>query len=334
MSDRMFSTRTVALVLAAVALVPLGGSARAVPPPARAAPASATTASVPAPAAPVAPSGRTVPAGSGPVPVVPSPAGAEGQLVPGVPLGPEQPWQIDTPDQALAPKVYRPTAAEDAFEPRDALPGTYALVEYVPLDDAVTRVLCSTRTGPYQRGVERWLKLRTDGRQSAADCMAIRAFQQQQGIRPAIGFAGPVTWARMQLIAARKHLDPRKKCPVRTGRVACVDLDRQLTWVRKGTKVVFGPVSMRSGRVVHPTRTGWHTVYWRHKNHVSTLYGNPMPYAQFFDGGQAFHAVYGSIHTTIGSMGCVNLTLGDARRLWGVLRNGDRVYVWGHRPGT
>ncbi|MFH9547113.1 L,D-transpeptidase family protein [Streptomyces sp. NPDC051445] len=290
----MFSVRTVALVLASVALLPLGTPARAVPPP----------------------------------------PGPESQLVPGVPPGPSQPWQIDTPDQVLAPKVYEPTAAEDAVEPRDARPGTYALVEYVPLDDAVTRVLCSARTGPYQRGVERWLKLKVDGKQSAADCMAIRAFQQKQGIKPAIGFAGPVTWARMQLLAARKNPNAHKKCPVRTGRIACVDLDRQLTWVQKGTKVVFGPVPMRSGRVVHPTRAGWHTIYWRHKNHVSTLYNTPMPYAQFFDGGQAFHAVYGSIHTTIGSMGCVNLTLGDARRLWGVLKKGDRVYVWGHRPGT
>ncbi|MFH0174360.1 L,D-transpeptidase family protein [Streptomyces cacaoi] len=276
----MFSTRTVALLLAGVALLPLGTPARAAPPP--------------------------------------SPPS----------------WEIDTPDQMLAPRVYTPTAAEDAVEPRDAVEGTYALVEYVPLDEVMTRVACSKLAGPYQRAVERWLKLTVDGKQSGADCRAIRAFQRQQKIEPAIGFAGPVTWARMQLIAAKKNPNARKKCPVRTHRVACVDLDRQLTWVQKGTKVVFGPVSMRSGRVVHPTRKGWHTIYWRHKNHVSTLYNAPMPYAQFFDGGQAFHAVYGSIHTTIGSMGCVNLTVGDARRLWGVLKKGDRVYVWGHRPGT
>ncbi|MFD9436288.1 L,D-transpeptidase family protein [Streptomyces sp. NPDC060002] len=278
----MFSTRTVALLLAAVALLPLGTPARAAPPPAPAPPS----------------------------------------------------WEIDTPDQVLAPRVYTPTAAEDAVEPRDAVEGTYALVEYVPFDEVATRVACSKRAGPYQRAVERWLKLPADGKQSTADCKAIRAFQRQQRIEPAIGYAGPVTWARMQLVAATKNPNAQKKCPVRTHRVACVDLDRQLTWVQKGTKVVFGPVSMRSGRVVHPTRKGWHTIYWRHKNHVSTLYNAPMPYAQFFDGGQAFHAVYGNIHTTIGSMGCVNLTVGDARRLWGVLKKGDRVYVWGHRPGT
>ncbi|MGH1552718.1 hypothetical protein ACRAWF_13550 [Streptomyces sp. L7] len=51
----------------------------------------------------------------------------------GVPPGPYQPWQIDTPDQALAPKVYTPAAEEDRVEPRDAAAGTYALVEYVPI---------------------------------------------------------------------------------------------------------------------------------------------------------------------------------------------------------
>ncbi|MFJ9813960.1 L,D-transpeptidase family protein [Streptomyces sp. NPDC101151] len=270
-----------------------------------------------------------------PAPPAPAPAAAPApELVPGVPLGPGRPWQIDTPDQALPPKVFVPSEKEEAVEPEDAAPGTYDLIEYVPLDDAVGKVTCSRQTGPYQRQVERWLKRKADGRQSAADCKAIRAFQVKNKIKPAIGFAGPVTWSTMMLLSARKNPNAARKCPVRSYRVACVDLDRQLTWVQKGSKVVFGPVPMRSGRQGHLTRKGSHTVYWRHKNHVSTLYNEPMPYAQFFDGGEAFHAVYGSIHTTIGSMGCVNLKLGDARKLWGVLKKGDHVHVWGRRPGT
>ncbi|MFD9001271.1 L,D-transpeptidase family protein [Streptomyces sp. NPDC059582] len=208
-------------------------------------------------------------------------------------------------------------------------PGTEAELE--PRDAA--RVSCSKQAGPYQRQVERWLERKVDGKQSAADCRAVRAFQQKEKIEPAIGFAGPVTWARMTLNSATKNPNAAKRCPVRTYRVACVDLDRQVTWVQQGKKVVFGPVSMRSGRAGHRTRAGWHTVYWRHEHHVSTIYHTAMPYAQFFSGGQAFHAVYGSIHTTVGSWGCVNLTLRDARKLWGVLRKNDRVYVWGHRPG-
>ncbi|SPF05050.1 L,D-transpeptidase catalytic domain [Streptomyces sp. MA5143a] len=269
----------------------------------------------------------------------PPPAPADEQLVPGVPPGPHQPWHLDTPDQVLPPRVYRPTALEEAVEPRNAAAGTYDLIEYVPLREAQAvadaKVTCTTATGPYQKQVERWLKRKNaDAKQSRADCLAIRAFQIKEGIKPAIGFAGPVTWARMQFLSARKNPNAAGKCPVRTYRVACVDLTRQLTWVQKGKKVVFGPAPIRSGRRQYPTRAGWHTVYWKHKNHWSTLYHQPMPYAQFFSGGQAFHAVYGSIYTEIGSMGCVNLRLADARTLWGVLKTKDRVFVWGQRAGT
>ncbi|MEV6943249.1 L,D-transpeptidase family protein [Streptomyces sp. NPDC051172] len=230
------------------------------------------------------------------------------------------------PPDPRSSSVHRPTDDEDAVADGD-------LVEVVPHEDAAGKVKCSRRTGPYQRAVEKWLKLKVDGKQSAADCRAVRDFQEQHGIKPAIGFAGPATWATMQLISAKDDPNARHKCPVRKHRVACVDLDRQVTWVQKGGEVVYGPVPMRSGRVGHATRTGWHKIYWKHRNHWSTLYNAPMPYAQFFSGGQAFHGVHDSIYTTLGSWGCINLRLDDARKLWRVLKKGDRVYVWGHRPG-
>lgn len=205
--------------------------------------------------------------------------------------------------------------------------------EHAPVGEAAAKVKCSRKTGPYQRAVEKWLKLKVDGKQSAADCRAIRKFQVKHRIK-ANGFAGPATWATMQLVSAKKHPNARKKCPERRYRVACVDLNRQLTWVQKGRKVIYGPVPMRSGRAGHRTRTGWYRIYWKHRNHWSTIYNAPMPYAQFFSGGQAFHAVYGGIYTTVGSWGCINLRLPDARKLWRVLKKGDHVYVWGHRPGT
>ncbi|QIY97747.1 L,D-transpeptidase family protein [Streptomyces sp. S1D4-11] len=262
--------------------------------------------------------------------------GPGSELVPGVAPGPHQPWLVDTPDQMLPPKVYRPSAQEDAVEPRDAPAETDALIEYVPLVEAVAgkSVTCSKLTGPYQRQVERWLKLKVDGKQSARDCAAIRAFQTKEGIKPNTGFAGPVTWARMQLMSAKKKPNASKKCPVRSYRVACVDLTRQLTWVQKGKKVLWGPVPMRSGRAGYRTRTGWFKVYWKHKSHWSTLYNTPMPYSQFFSGGEAFHAIYGSIYDPNGSYGCVNLRLADARSLWNVTKTGDHVYVWGRRAGT
>ncbi|GAA4067666.1 hypothetical protein GCM10022233_48950 [Streptomyces shaanxiensis] len=321
------------MVLAAATLLPVGSASaddpvppasgpqgELMPPPAGLVPPSAGPSAEPAPRDP-GPQAEPVPPVSGP----------QSELVPGVPLNSLQLWQTDTPDQALPPKVYTPSAAEDAVEPQDAAEGTYDRVEYVPREDAVEDVECSERTGPQQRQVEEWLKLEVDGEQSVADCRAIRAFQTKHKIEPASGFAGPVTWATMQLISARKNPNADKRCPVRKYRVACVDLDRQLMWVQHGREVVFGPASIRSGREGYGTRTGWHAIYWRHKNHVSSLYHSPMPYSQFFNGGQAFHGVYGSLFTPVGSRGCVNMTLDDARALWGVLRKGDRLYVWGHR---
>jgi hypothetical protein len=260
MISRRIAHRGAAVLLATATVLPLTGTAAATAVPAT----GAAEANVSPAGAPLA---------------APAPSAPGSDLVPGVAPGPGQPWQFDTPDQALAPKTYRPSAREDAVEPRAAAPGTYDLIEYVPLADAVAKVTCSKQAGPYQRQVERWLKRKVDGKQSAADCKAIRAFQLRHKIKPAIGFAGPATWSTMTLISARENPNAARKCPVKSYRVACVDLDRQLTWVQKGAKVVFGPVPMRSGRKGLVTRKGWHTVYWRHKNHVSTLYHQPMPYA-------------------------------------------------------
>ncbi|QEU92403.1 murein L,D-transpeptidase [Streptomyces kanamyceticus] len=275
------------------------------------------------------------PAAADPAP--PRPAPAPAALVPGVPLAPPDPWQLDTPDQALLPYVYRPSAAEDAIEPADGPPGADALIEYVPPSEVTGKAaaaVCTKRAGPYQRQVERYLGRTVDGRQSVADCRAVRAFQRKQGIRPAIGFAGPVTWARMRLLDARENPAATKKCPTRAYRLACVDLSRQLMWVKKGEKVLLGPVPIRTGRAGYRTRTGWHKVYWKHKNHWSSLYNTPMPYSQFFEGGQAFHAIYGNVYSPPGSRGCVNMRLADAKALWKTLLKGDRVYVWGRKPGT
>ncbi|MFI9744762.1 L,D-transpeptidase family protein [Streptomyces sp. NPDC052494] len=248
-------------------------------------------------------------------------------LVPGVPGGGRAEYPMDTPDQVLPP--LQGEGDVPVPEPEE---GVDELVEYLPR--SVVGAACTATAGGYQRQVERLLGLKVDGKQSGADCAAIKAFQKREKIKPANGYAGPVTWARAELLAARKVLDPGRRCPVKKYAVACVDLDRQLMWVRKGKKVTYGVVNVRSGRGGYATRAGWHSVYWRHKDHWSSIYNTPMPYSQFFSGGQAFHAVYGQIATPTGSRGCVNLSHANARKLWDVLRKGDRVYIWGKRPGS
>ncbi|WP_435797891.1 L,D-transpeptidase family protein [Streptomyces klenkii] len=193
---------------------------------------------------------------------------------------------------------------------------------------------CTTRTGPYQKEAEKFLGRPVDGRQSPADCKAIQDFQTSHRITPDIGFAGPITWAAMQDEITRRDPNAAGKCPVNKGRIACVDLTRQISWIQDGRSVRFGPVPVRTGRDGYETRTGPKKIYWRSIDHWSTIYKVRMPYAQFFDGGQAFHAIDGSVWSPPGSHGCVNMRTGDARTYWSMLGNGDNVFVYGRKPGT
>ncbi|MER5479809.1 L,D-transpeptidase family protein [Streptomyces sp. NPDC002734] len=205
-------------------------------------------------------------------------------------------------------------------------------------DGATVAAACTAGTGPYQRQAEGFLGRPVDGKQSRADCEAIRAFQRKHLITPSAGYAGPLTWRVMDLMNRQRAagVNPNKdgRCPVDKGRIACVDLTRQLSWIQDGRKLVYGPVPVRTGRDGYETRTGLKKVYWRHIDHVSSIYNVPMPYSQFFDGGQAFHSVAMSVWAPPGSHGCVNMTPKDAKKYWELLRNGDEVSVWGRKPGT
>ncbi|MFJ7325544.1 L,D-transpeptidase family protein [Streptomyces cyaneofuscatus] len=197
---------------------------------------------------------------------------------------------------------------------------------------------CSTSTGPHQKQVEKFLKRPVDGKQSAADCKAIQKFQKAHGITPTIGYAGPLTWRTMNTMNAQKAAgkNPNKagKCPTNKGRIACVDLTRQLSWIQDGKKLKYGPVPVRTGRDGAETRTGAKKIYWRNIKHWSTIYKVWMPHSQFFDGGQAFHSVTKSMYNPPGSGGCVNMRPADAKAYWKLLKNGDDVYVYGRKPGT
>lgn len=165
---------------------------------------------------------------------------------------------------------------------------------------------------------------------------------QRAGVGRAVALLAAAGMAAAGMVAvgggpARAAAGPNAsgRCPTTMGRIACVDLTHQRMWVQVGSRVVFGPVPVRTGRRGHVTRTGlWH-VYWRDAHHRSSLYGGvAMPYSQFFSGGEAFHAVAEPMSTPPGSHGCVNLSNRDARALWGVLGLHDPVEVFGRRPGT
>jgi lipoprotein-anchoring transpeptidase ErfK/SrfK len=72
-------------------------------------------------------------------------------------------------------------------------------------------------------------------------------------------------------------------------------------------------------------------VFWKHLDHVSTLYGSAMPYSMFFSRGQAVH--YSSDFAARGyagaSHGCVNVRdRAGIRALYAEVRVGDSVVVY------
>ncbi|MDT0344913.1 L,D-transpeptidase family protein [Streptomyces litchfieldiae] len=115
-----------------------------------------------------------------------------------------------------------------------------------------------------------------------------------------------------------------------TGRVLCISKTTStLSWVIDGE--VQMTVDVRFGAEETPTREGEFEVYWKSRNHHSTLYDSPMPYAMFFDGGQAVH--YSQDFAANGyngaSHGCVNVRDEAAiAELFDDVREGDRVIVY------
>lgn len=116
----------------------------------------------------------------------------------------------------------------------------------------------------------------------------------------------------------------------RTGRVLCVDKSsRTLRWVVDGQ--VRKTVDVRFGSAELPTREGVFTVSRKNRDHVSSLYDTPMPYAMFFSGGQAVH--YSPDFAATGyngaSHGCVNVRDRAAVAwLYDQVALGDRVVIY------
>jgi hypothetical protein len=143
---------------------------------------------------------------------------------------------------------------------------------------------------------------------------AVMRFQHDIGV-PATGMVGYRTWKPLIQRTVRGRHDVPRGC-LRPGRHACYDRQRhQVNLYRDGR--LLNSWLVRGGAWETPTRLGTFRVYWRHIDHVSTLFGAPMPYAQFFSGGQALHGSRLMMDPYVGhSHGCVNFYVEDARQLW------------------
>ncbi|MEW1548080.1 L,D-transpeptidase family protein [Streptomyces tsukubensis] len=168
---------------------------------------------------------------------------------------------------------------------------------------------------------------------------SVRGFQGKRGL-PSTGSVTTVTWDRllgMTKRPTRAELDgrtvnkPKAKPDPRCldGRVLCISkTTRTLSWIVDGT--VRSTMDVRFGSQYTPTREGVFSVFLKSRDHVSTLYDTPMPYALFFSGGQAVHysAEFAADGYRGASHGCVNVRDRAAvAALFDQVRTGDKVVV-------
>ncbi|WP_438492335.1 L,D-transpeptidase family protein [Streptomyces asiaticus] len=168
---------------------------------------------------------------------------------------------------------------------------------------------------------------------------SVSAYQRGHGLA-ATGSVSRRTWASLRSATktpTRDELYPPTTLPPAkpdprclTGRVLCISkTSRTLAWMVNGR--VVSAMDVRFGSEYTPTREGLFQVNFKSRDHVSTIYHTPMPYAMFFSGGQAVHysADFAARGYSGASHGCVNVR--DKKKiaaLFDRVKAGDKVVVY------
>ena len=218
-------------------------------------------------------------------------------------------------------------------------PAAAQAVPAAPVVMVKAAAAATCQTGKYQKQVEGYLKklggfgsVTVDGKQSAADCAAIKKFQSRYGIKPVAGLAGPTTYSVSKRLASTKTANCRAS---KSGTTFCVDLTNQTVFVMKNGKVHVKPTVTRTGMKGYRTPTGTFKINKRTKKEWSNPYHVWMPYWQRFVGGVGFHQTTSYLHDGWrGSHGCINMLGSDAKAFYGIGKIGSTVKVFGRRPGT
>lgn len=154
---------------------------------------------------------------------------------------------------------------------------------------------------------------------------AVKDFQRARGLR-ATGRVDAKTWRPLIRRSTFGQKSAPDKCE-NPGWHVCYDRKRhQASLYHDGR--LHNSWLVRGGGYDAQTRVGNFEVQWRSENHRSRTYdGAPMPYSQFFSGGQALHGSRNMMNPYVGhSHGCVNFWVEDARQLWN-LTSDKRLFV-------
>jgi len=153
------------------------------------------------------------------------------------------------------------------------------------------------------------------GRFGYATRSAVKKFQHKNDLH-ANGKVSGKTWAKLIKQTIRGRGAVPKVCKT-SGWHACYDRSRhQVTLWKNGD--IYNSWLVRGGAYSTPTRLGTNKVFQRDKDHYSGLFDSaPMPFSQFFDGGQALHGSRFMTDPFVEhSHGCINMYVEDARVLW------------------
>jgi peptidoglycan hydrolase-like protein with peptidoglycan-binding domain len=179
-------------------------------------------------------------------------------------------------------------------------------------------------------------KIQVDGKQSDADCAAVKKFQTRFGLRPVDGVPGGGTLN----VAKRLQASDPSRCNAGSELTACIDLTNQTTYLMRDGKVIYGPTVTRTG-YDHPdgkgapTPSGSYKIIERQRSNYTDSFGVYLHYWQRIMGNNGFHETTSYIHDmSAGSHGCVNLLKADAVYYWNNIKVGTPVKVFGRRPGT
>lgn len=168
----------------------------------------------------------------------------------------------------------------------------------------------------------------------------VKGFQTKRAI-PTTGEVDQRTWDRLLAMTREPTAEELSNKPPKgssagldsrcmTGRVLCISKGTStLKWVIDGK--VQSTFAVRFGSELTPTREGSFSVGWKSRDHVSSIYHTPMPFAMFFSGGQAVHysADFAARGYNGASHGCVNVRdRAGIAALFDQVRVGDKVIVY------
>jgi len=262
------------------------------------------------------------------------PTSTETLVIPAGPAGPRS-----TAGAVLAKPVTITFSVAQASTER--LQQLLAQLDYLPLSFTATAPLSSpAEATTAQAGTFAWrwpnppsslISLWTEGYENLITKGAVMNFENQNGLA-VDGLAGPRVWSTLlsDIAAAKVNADPY------TYVIVSKQLPQSLTLFENGTPALVD-IPVNTGAPGADTVDGTYPVFehvlssrMQGTNPDGTKYDDPnVPWASYFDGGDALHGFVRATYGSPQSNGCVEMRISDAAKVWPLSPIGTLVTVVG-----